>query len=194
MRLVAASMDSDQKDRAEPLGRGGSGAGESGAGQPGAGESGVGKVVAGKLEEVKSRVDQLRGLAGRRTTVGAGEAVKAVAQDATALVRAEIALAKAEVASSVQAKGMGAGLLVGAAAAGWLAVQGLLLTLGFVLALFLPGWAAALIVTVLLLVLAAVAGLIAKRLLAKPVQLDQTKRNLERDVATARAHLPGRAA
>lgn len=136
------------------------------------------------------RLEKLRGLLGQRTTIGAGVAAKAVAADASALVRAEIALAKAEVASSVKAKATGGALLVGAAVAGWLGLQGLLVTLGFVLALFLPGWAAALIVTVLLLVAAAVAGLIAKRLLTRPVELDQTKRNVERDVAVARAHLP----
>lgn len=141
-----------------------------------------------------SPIDKLRGLFGQRTTVGAAAAAKAVAEDASALVRAEIALAKAEVASSVKAKGVGAGLLVGAAVAGWLGLQGVLLTLGFVLAIFLPAWAAALIVTAVLLAGAAVAALIAKRLLSRPVELDQTKRNVERDVAIARAHLPGRAA
>jgi len=139
-------------------------------------------------------LDKLRGLAGQRTTVGAAAAAKAVFEDARTLVKAEVALAKAEVSSSIKAKATGAGLVFGAAVAGWLALQGLLLTLGFLLALVLPAWAAALIVSVLLLLLAAVAGLIAKRLLAKPVELDQTKRNVERDVAVARAHLPGRAA
>ncbi|MDP8971472.1 MAG: phage holin family protein, partial [Actinomycetota bacterium] len=84
---------------------------------------------------------------GSRTRVGAAAAARAVAEDASALVRAEIELAKAEVMQSVKVKAAGSGLLVGAAVCGWLAIQGLLLTAGLALALVLPGWAAALVVS-----------------------------------------------
>ena len=85
---------------------------------------------------------------GARPTIGAGPALKAVAQDTSELVRAEIQLAKAELTAGLTTNATGVGMLVGAAVMLWLAVQGLLITLGFVLSIWLPGWAAALIVSV----------------------------------------------
>jgi hypothetical protein len=129
---------------------------------------------------------------GSRTSIGAAEAAKAVAEDASALVRAEIALAKAEITGAAKAKASGAGLLVGAAVLGWLGLQGLLVTAGIALALVLPAWAAALIVTGVLLLLAAVLGLVGKGKLATPVKLETTKQNVEEDVAWTKAHLSRR--
>ena len=129
---------------------------------------------------------------GPKPTIGVGAAGKAVAEDISALVKAEIALAKAEVTDGIKAKGLGAGALVAAAVLGWLGLQGLLITLGFVLALVMPGWAAALVVTVLLLVGAGIAAMIGKRKLATPVKLDTTKANVEEDVAWTKSHLAKR--
>ncbi|MPZ89486.1 MAG: phage holin family protein [Nitriliruptorales bacterium] len=128
----------------------------------------------------------------RSHSVGTGAAAKAVAEDASRLVRAEIELAKAEVTSAVQAKAMGGGLLVVAALAGWLALQGLLIAIGLLLALVLPGWAAALIVTGVLLFAVAIAGVLGQRRLKTPVNLETTKQSVEEDVAWAKAHLPNR--
>lgn len=136
--------------------------------------------------------DGFRRYFGRRPTIGAAAAAKQVATDASALVKAEIELAKAEVTASLQAKATGAGLFVAAGVAGWLALQGLLITAGLALALVLPGWAAALIVTAVLLLVAAVAALIGRRKLATPVKLETTKQNVEEDVEWAKAHLPRR--
>ena len=129
---------------------------------------------------------------GPKPTIGVGAAGKAVAEDISALVKAEIALAKAEVTDGIKAKGMGAGALVAAAVFGWLGLQGVLITIGFALALVMPGWAAALIVTVLLLIGAGVAAMIGKRKLATPVKLDTTKANVEEDVAWTKSHLAKR--
>lgn len=129
---------------------------------------------------------------GSRPTVGAAAAARAVAEDASALVRAEIALAKAEVMQSVKAKATGSGLLVGAAVCGWLAMEGLLLTAGLALALVLPGWAAALVVSGTLLVVGGILGLVGKRLLATPVSIETTKHNVEEDVAWIKARLSRR--
>lgn len=119
-----------------------------------------------------------------------GQSTRAVADDISALVRAEVALAKAELMVGVKAKAIGAGLLVAVALLGWLAVQGLLLALGFgIAALGLPGWAAALIVTALLLAVAAAAGLVARRKLAVPVSVETSKHNVEEDVTWAKRHL-----
>jgi uncharacterized membrane protein YqjE len=133
-----------------------------------------------------------RPLFSHRPKVGTGAAAKQVAEDARNLVRAEIALAKAELMQSARAKGLGIGMLLGAAVFGWLALQGLLLTAGFALALVVPGWAAALIVTVILLVIAGGAALVGKKKLATPMTMDTTKHNVEEDVAWTKAHLRNR--
>jgi uncharacterized membrane protein YqjE len=127
----------------------------------------------------------------RQPGIGAGAAAKAVVEDARTLVQAEIALAKAELSAAVQAKATGGALFAVAAVAGWLALQGLLLAAGFALALVLPGWAAALVVTAVLLVVAAVAALLGRRKLATPVNLDTTRQNVQEDVAVAKASLGG---
>lgn len=127
-----------------------------------------------------------------RSSVGAREAAKAVVEDARTLVRAEIALAKAEVEQAVRRKALGAGLLVGAAAMAWLGLQGLLVTIVLALALVLPSWAAALIVTGVLLLVATVLGLLGKSRLAAKVSLDTTKQNVEEDVAWTKSHLPSK--
>ena len=134
--------------------------------------------------------DRRTRLFGARTTVGVGAAGKAVAEDLSALVKAEIALAKAEVADGLKAKGAGAGAFAAAAVLGWLGLQGILITLGFVIAIWLPGWAAALIVTGVLLLGAGIAALVGRRKMAVPVSLDTTKSNVTEDVAVAKSHLP----
>lgn len=138
------------------------------------------------------RARRTRGLFAPQPSVGAGEAAKAVAEDASALVRAELELAKAELAQSASAKAAGAGLLAGAGVLGWLALQGLLVTAGLALALVLPGWAAALVVSVVLLAVGGVLGLVGKRMLATPVTLDTTKQNVQEDVTWTKSHLAKR--
>lgn len=134
------------------------------------------------------RIVTLRGrLAPQR--VAAGDAARSVAEDASALVRAEIDLAKAELAASVGAKATGAGLLTGAGVMGWLGLQGLLVAAGFALALVVPGWAAALIVSVVLLAIGGVLAAIGKAKIATPVNLDTTKRNVQEDLAWTKSHL-----
>ena len=129
---------------------------------------------------------------GQRPTIGVGPAGKQVAEDLSALVKAEVALAKAELSDGIKAKAAGAGAFAGAAVFAWLALQGLLITAGFALALVVPAWAAAGIVTLVLFLIAGVAALIGRKKMATPVSLDTTKSNVEEDVAWTRAHLPTR--
>jgi hypothetical protein len=126
---------------------------------------------------------------GPRPTMGIGAAGKTVAEDLSALVKAEIALAKAEVSEGMKAKATGVGAFGAAAVLAWLGLQGLLITLGFALATVMPGWLAALIVTLLLLVGAGVAVMVGKTKIATPVSLDTTKANVEEDVAWTKSHL-----
>ncbi len=134
----------------------------------------------------------LRDRFGGRSTVGTGPAAKAVAADVSGLVRAEVALAKAELRQVVSQKAAGAAALVVAGVLAWLAVQGLLLAVGFALALVMPGWAAALVVGVVLLLGGAVAGLVGRRRLAGPAGLNVVKKSVSEDVEWTKQHLPRR--
>jgi uncharacterized membrane protein YqjE len=85
-----------------------------------------------------------------------GEIVGRLASDFSRLMRAEIALAKAEAKEEVKEAGKGAGMLAGAGYAGHLLVLFLSLALMFLLDVWMPiGWAA-LIVAVLWGIVAAV--------------------------------------
>lgn len=127
-----------------------------------------------------------RGLFGPKPTVGAGGAAKTVAEDVSTLVRAELRLAKAELTRSAKAKARGIVLLVTAAIAGWLALQGLLIAAGLALALLVPGWAAALLVSAALLLVAAVTVLVGVRKLATPLSVDTTKQSIQEDLQWTR--------
>lgn len=151
--------------------------------------------TAGEPQKLTDRIpkapDNVREFFSRRPTMGTGPAAQAVVTDISDLVKAEVDLAKAEFSRKATEKGMGLGLFIGAAVAGWLGLQGLLIVLGLVLAIWLPGWAAALIVTAVLLVVAGALALIGKKKLSTPLGLDTTKENVSQDVAWAKAHLNG---
>ncbi len=91
------------------------------------------------------------------------EMVARLGEQVQTLVRLEIALAKSEVSDKV--RGFGKAAVYGAIAGvfAFFAVFGLLLTMIWVLDVFLPLWASALIVTAFFLLLAAIFGLIAMR-------------------------------
>jgi hypothetical protein len=89
---------------------------------------------------------------------GLGELVKDLSGQLSTLVRQEAELAKAEMAEKAKKAGVGAGFLAGAGVAGLLMLATLTAFLVLVLALAMPAWAAALIVTVLW---GAVAGVLA---------------------------------
>ena len=132
-----------------------------------------------------------RGAASVSQGQGAAAAAKAVADDLQQLVRAELAYAKSEVADAAKAKGLGIGLLAFGGVVAWLGVQGLLITIAFAIAAAgLPGWAAAGIVTLVLLLVAGVAALVAKRKLSQPLSLDPAKERVEEDVTWIKSHLP----
>lgn len=106
----------------------------------------------------------------RRTTRGLRplpELTRDLVAQLRRLVSTELALFKAEMAAKAKAAGVGAGLLAGALLFLFFAF-GVLVTaavLGF--ALILPAWLSALIVAVILIVIAVVAGLIGWRSLKK---------------------------
>jgi Putative Actinobacterial Holin-X, holin superfamily III len=90
----------------------------------------------------------------------AAELVKQLSEQTSRLARQEVELAKAELAVKGKRAGMGAGMFGGAGVFGLYAVGALTATIILALATFLPGWVAALIVTV---IYGAIAGVLALR-------------------------------
>lgn len=90
--------------------------------------------------------------------------------DIKGIVNSQVALAKAKVTQGAKVMSKGAGLLAGAGVLALLGLVFLFHTLAHVIDVWLPAWAAYLIVTVLILVGAAILGLLGKKALetAKP--------------------------
>jgi hypothetical protein len=89
-----------------------------------------------------------------------GEVASDLTRDISLLVRQEIALARAEISEKGKAAAPGLGMIGGAGLLGLMAAGAATACAVLVLALFLPGWLAALIVA---LVLTGVAYVLAKR-------------------------------
>ena len=79
------------------------------------------------------------------------------------LVRSELRLAQAEVAEKGKRAGLGIGMFSVAGLMGFFGLAVLITTLVLVLDLWLPAWAAALVVAVVLLAIAGVAALLGKK-------------------------------
>jgi cytochrome c biogenesis protein CcdA len=85
------------------------------------------------------------------------------------LIRDEIESLKQELITRAKAAGIAAGFFAGAAVFGYFGAFALLATVILVLAIWLPAWAAALIVTVLLFLVAGVLALIGVRRMQRGV-------------------------
>jgi cytochrome c biogenesis protein CcdA len=85
------------------------------------------------------------------------------------LIRDEIESIKQELITRLKAAGIGIGFFAGAAVFGYFGAFALLATVILVLALWLPAWAAALIVTVLLFIVAGILALLGVRRLQRGV-------------------------
>ncbi|MFF0464578.1 phage holin family protein [Streptomyces mexicanus] len=114
-----------------------------------------------------------------------GELVQRASQQLTELVRGEMRLAQAELKQKGKRYGKGGGLFGGAGVVGFLTLQALVATVIAALAVALPVWAAALIVTVVLGVIAAVMAISGKKQVdqAAPPTPEQTVENVKADVA-----------
>ncbi|WP_344074214.1 phage holin family protein [Streptomyces crystallinus] len=114
-----------------------------------------------------------------------GELVQRAAQQLTELVRGELRLAQAEMKEKGKRYGKGGGLFGGAGVVGFLMAQSLVATAIAALAVPLPVWAAALIVTAVLGVVAAVMAMLGKKQVgrAAPPVPEQTIENVKADVA-----------
>jgi uncharacterized membrane protein YqjE len=121
----------------------------------------------------------------RTTQQSTAELVSQMSEQVSTLVRDELALARIEMVEKGKKAGIGAGLFGGA---GVLAMYGLgatFVTIGAVLALWMPVWVAALIVTVALFAIAGVVALIGKSQVKKAVPpepleaIDSAKRDVD---------------
>ncbi len=97
------------------------------------------------------------------TRPGVGEAAKQVAEHASAIAKLELELAGLELKRKAGALGTGVALGIGAAVLGLYALGFLLATAAVALALVLDAWLALLLVSVGLLVVAAIIGALALR-------------------------------
>jgi uncharacterized membrane protein YqjE len=117
-----------------------------------------------------------------------GEIVGDVAQDLSTLIKQEMDLAKVEIKEEVTKAGKGAGLLGGAGLSAYLVLLFLSLTVVFALDEAMPLWLAALIVTVVWGVVAAVLAVTGRSALKKSnPELPKTQQTLKEDAAWARA-------
>jgi uncharacterized membrane protein YqjE len=115
---------------------------------------------------------------------GTGELIKDLSGQVSRLVRQEVELAKLEMIEKGKKLGVGAGMLGGAAVAALLMLGSLTAFLIIVLALAMPWWAAALIVTAVWGVVATVLALRGRdeiREMGKPVP-EQTIETVKEDV------------
>jgi uncharacterized membrane protein YqjE len=102
----------------------------------------------------------------------------------TGLIQRELDLVKAEMIAKAKALGIGAGLIAGAVIV-LLGMIGVLLTAAILgLSEVMPGWLAALLVAAVLLIIAAILGLIGYRTLKKGIPPVPTKTidSLQRDL------------
>ncbi|MCX4579906.1 phage holin family protein [Streptomyces sp. NBC_01571] len=114
-----------------------------------------------------------------------GELVHRASQQLTELVRGELRLAQAEMKEKGRHYGKSGGLFGGAGIVGFLMLEALVVAAIAALAVPLPVWAAALIITAVLGVIAAVLALTGKKQVsqAAPPVPEQTIDNVKADVA-----------
>jgi uncharacterized membrane protein YqjE len=118
---------------------------------------------------------------------GLGELVKDLASQTSTLVRQEIKLAQAEVTEKGKVAGRGAGMLAGAAVAALLALGALTACLIVVLDGAMPLWLAALIVTVVWVVAAAVLAQVGRKALQSATPpVPQTVETVKEDIQWAK--------
>jgi uncharacterized membrane protein YqjE len=124
---------------------------------------------------------------GRGPERSLGEIVSDITTDLSALVRQEMELAKTEIKAELGKAGKGAGMLGGAGAAGYLALAFLSLTVMFALGQVMDLVWAALIVTVVWAVVAAVlAASGRKKLRSVDPKLEATTQTLKEDARWAK--------
>jgi high-affinity Fe2+/Pb2+ permease len=120
-----------------------------------------------------------------------GSLVSGVTEDLSTLVRGEIELVKTELRETAKTAASGSGLLVGAAVAAATGLLFLLLTLAWVLVqLGLPTWAGFGIVTLLLIIVAAILALLGRKQLESVKGPEHSQASLEKTKAVLTRSTP----
>jgi hypothetical protein len=122
-------------------------------------ESAAGGATALSADAVRGTTSTSTGT----TDPSLGELVGSVTSDLSRLVRDELRLAQAEVTAKAKTAGVGVGAFGAAGVLALYAVGLLLATAVLALSTVLPGWLAALIVAVVVLVVAGIAALVGKK-------------------------------
>jgi hypothetical protein len=120
--------------------------------------------------------------------------IRTASEQISRLVRAELRLSRAEMTAKARRAGVGAGLFGGAGVVALYGVSALLTALVLVLALVMPTWLAALVVTVGLFAATAVMALIGRGLFRQIGSLapERTLESIRADVRTVSRAIHGR--
>jgi uncharacterized membrane protein YqjE len=130
--------------------------------------------------------DSPRPAIGEDPTLGA--LVHDMTQQMSTLVRDEMRLAQAEMTQKGKAAGLGIGLFGGAGLVALYGLATLIATVILALALAVPAWLSALIVTVVLFAVAGVLALVGRKNVsqATPAKPEQAIAGIKEDIATAK--------
>ena len=117
-----------------------------------------------------------------------GALVHQLTQQVPELIRSEIRLAQAEVTEKGKRAGVGIGMFSVAGLLAFFAIATLITTAILALALVVDAWLAALIVALVLLAVAAVAGLLGKNKVASagPPKPERAMQGVKEDIATVK--------
>lgn len=117
-----------------------------------------------------------------------GQLVADASHDLSALLRSEVALAKAELKNEAKQGALGAGLFAGAAFFGLVGFLFLLVMVALLIALVLPGWAGFGIVAVVLLAVAGAFGLLGLNRIKKVGPPERTIATSKRTIEAVKGH------
>lgn len=119
-----------------------------------------------------------------------GELISRLTEQTSTLIRDEMRLAQTEMAAKAKHAGTGLGMFGAGGLLAFFGIAGLVTTAILALALVLPAWLSALIVTLLLFIAAAVASLMGKKQVeqATPAAPERTVQNVKQDVAEVKEH------
>jgi uncharacterized membrane protein YqjE len=122
------------------------------------------------------------------TDASTGQLISRLTEQISTLVRSEARLAQVEVTQKAKRLGVGAGLFGGAGLFAFFGLATLITTAILALALVLPAWLAALIVTVVLFAVAGVLALVGKKDVEKasPPLPTQAIAGVQADIATVK--------
>jgi hypothetical protein len=132
----------------------------------------------------ESLSDPINELTGNFQT--AGDLLAGIAQDVSRLVRLEIELAKQEITELAKSKAIALGLAAGGVVLALFIVPFVLLTIFELLAVWMPRWASALVVTVLIGAACGVIFLVARKKLEGEFVPKRTVASLKEDVRWAK--------